>query len=97
MNITDTDEHEYEYTNYETEKESRFGVVSYQVAGGGMMNGNAYATVELKDECYYYCEYGQHPYSKLIGNRIEWSDEIYDKQNPYDSRAFDIILEKNCI
>jgi hypothetical protein len=85
------EEHEYEYTNYGTEKEPRFGTLSYQVAGGGMMNGNAYATIELKNKIYYYCEYGQYASRQAVGNKIVWSDEIYDKKNPNECRAFDII------
>ena len=40
----DESEDEYEYQNYGTQPDG-----SYMVAGGGMMNGNAYATVEKKD------------------------------------------------
>ena len=92
--IIDEEEHEYKYTNYETEKEPRFGTVSYQVAGGGMMNGNAYATIELKDEIYCYCEYGKNASRRPVGNKIVWSDEIFDKKEPYESRSFDIIDEE---
>ena len=71
---TDSDsEDEYEYQNYGTQPDG-----SYMVAGGGMMNGNAYATVEKKDGKYYYCEYGPSPYRKYIGNAIIWSDERRD-------------------
>ena len=67
------DEDEYEYENCGTQPDG-----SYMVAGGGMMNGNAYATVEKKDGKYYYCEYGPSPYRKYIGNAIIWSDERRD-------------------
>jgi len=85
------EEHEYEYENCGTEKEPLFGEVSYMVAGGGMMNGNAYATIELKEGIYYYCEYGKNASRQAVGNKIVWSDEIYDKKNPYQCRSFDII------
>lgn len=91
--MSDT-EHEYEYSNYGTEKEPRFGEVSYMVAGGGMMNGNAYATIELKKGIYYYCEYGKNASRQAVGNKIVWSDEIYDKKNPYECRSFDILDEE---
>lgn len=87
---TEDSDYEYDYCNYGTESNPRFGSVSYQVAGGGMMNGNAYATVELKDKFYWYCEYGGHPNRKKIGTNIVWSDEIYDKKNPYECRSFDV-------
>ena len=85
------EEEEWEYCNCGIEKEPRFGEMSYMVAGGGMMNGNAYATIELKDGLYYYCEYGNYPKRQSVGNEIVWSDEIYDKQNPYCSRNFNIL------
>ncbi len=87
---TEDSDYEYDYCNYGTESNPLFGSVSFQVAGGGLMNGNAYATVELKDKFYYYCEYGGHPYRKKIGTNIVWSDEIYDKKNPYECRNFDV-------
>ena len=37
-------DYEYDYCNYGTEPNPRFGSVSFQVAGGGLGNGNAYAT-----------------------------------------------------
>jgi|TARA_R110001592_G_scaffold313428_1_gene588820 hypothetical protein len=85
------EEEEYEYCNCGIEKEPIFGEISYMVAGGGMMNGNAYATIELKDGLYYYCEYGNYPKRNCVGNKIVWSDEFYDKQNPYCSRNFNIL------
>jgi hypothetical protein len=89
------EEHEYEYYNYGTEREPRFGEVSYQVAGGGLSNGNAYATVELKDGIYYYCEYGKYDYQASIGNKIVWSDEYRrGEKDPYESRSFDILDEE---
>ena len=86
------EEHEYEYYNYGTEREPRFGEVSYQVAGGGLGNGNAYATVELKDGIYYYCEYGDAASRVPVGNKIVWSDEYRrGEKDPYESRPFDIL------
>ena len=71
---TDSDsEDEYEYENYGTQPDG-----SYMVAGGGMMNGNAYATVEKINGKYYYCEYGEFANRKYIGNTIIWSDERRD-------------------
>ena len=72
------EEYEYQYTNYGIEPTPRFGTLSYQVAGGGMMNGNAYATVELKEGKYYYCEYGANPCKDLLGTTIKWDDEGYN-------------------
>ena len=66
----DDDEEEYEYYNYGTQEDG-----SFMVAGGGMMNGNAYATVENRDDKYYYCEYGKCLVNKYIGDTIDWSDE----------------------
>ncbi len=91
----DEEEHEYEYHNYGTESEPMFGEVSYQVAGGGLSNGNAYATVELKDGIYFYCEYGKHDSRVPVGNKIVWSDEYRrGEKDPYESRSFDILDEE---
>lgn len=87
---TEDSDYEYDYCNYGTESNPRFGSVSFQVAGGGLMNGNAYATIELKDGFYWYCEYGKNANKKKVGTKIVWSDEIYDKKNPYECRSFDI-------
>ena len=68
------------YANNKTESY----IVKLLVAGGGMMNGNAYAEVEAhyKNEedwnngedavDIYYCEYGKNPCRDWIG---EWDDE----------------------
>ena len=85
------EEEKWEYHNYGTEKTPAFGEISYQVAGGGLQNGNAYATIELKNGMYYYCEYGNNPKRRFEGDKIIWSDEIYDKQNPYECRNFNIL------
>ena len=65
-------EDEYEYYNYGTQPDG-----SYLVAGGhgGMMNGNAFATIERKYDKYYYCEYGRCASRKYIGDTITWSEE----------------------
>ena len=52
------------------------------VAGGGMGNGNAYAIVEIvyndaemeEVDSVWYKEFGDKPYSKRIGNEVEWVD-----------------------
>lgn len=63
-------EEEYDYYNYGTQKNG-----SFMVAGGGLMNGNAYATIIKKKKKYYYCEFGRNAYTKYIGDIIVWSDE----------------------
>ena len=81
-------EKEYEYTGYGTESSY---IVKIMVAGGGMMNGNAYAEVECHyktEEDYnndpseadeiYYCEYGKNPIRTLIGDKIVYDEEGYN-------------------
>jgi hypothetical protein len=66
----DEEEHEGEgeYTAYGASTKT---ITSYTVAGGGLMNGNAYATVEDDGEGkVYYCEYGKSPSRELIGTHI---------------------------
>ena len=82
--------HEYEYCNYGTQWR-RGDDVCYRVAGGGMMNGNAYAEVERSDYIWYYCEYGKNPSRSVIGTKIVWSNEIYRGDDPYECRNFDIL------
>ena len=76
---------EFEYTAYDVKKIYK---VIINVAGGGMMNGNAYANVEGEWHCeddyndgeegeIYYCEYGNNPVRNLIGSRIVYVDEGY--------------------
>ena len=79
--IDSESEDEYEYENYGTQPDG-----SYLVAGGGMMNGNAYATIERKNDKYYYCEYGRCASRQYIGDTITWSEE---RQND-GCRAFNI-------
>ena len=62
-----------EYYNYGTQEDG-----SVMVAGGGMMNGNAYATVEKRNDKYYYCEFGKCPFNIYIGDIIDWSEERRD-------------------
>ena len=69
----ESDEEEYEYYNYGTQEDG-----SFMVAGGGMMNGNAYATVEKRNDKYYYCEFGKCPFNIYIGDIIDWSEERRD-------------------
>jgi len=77
------EEKEYEFYDYGFNKVYK---VVIQVAGGGMMNGNAYATVEGEWACeddfnngedgeIYYCEYGSYPKKDYRGNRLIFSDE----------------------
>ena len=66
------EEEEFEYNNYNCDK--TLDVI--QVAGGGLGNGNAYATIEKQNDKYYYCEYGKNAYKKYVGNKI-----VYDKKD----------------
>jgi len=77
---SEDEEDEYEFYNY-GEKD---GVI--QVAGGGMMNGNAFATVELIDGKYWYCEYGKNAFSEYRGLEL--------KYKYIDCGGFDILEEK---
>ena len=53
------------------------------VACGGLANGNARADIEIiyKDacmeevKCVWYKEYGNNPYTKKIGDDIEWGED----------------------
>tara|TARA_R110000822_G_scaffold22921_2_gene71239 strand:+ start:1819 stop:2070 length:252 start_codon:yes stop_codon:yes gene_type:complete len=81
MTYTDTDssdEDEYEYYNYGTQEDG-----SFMIAGGGLRNGNAYATIEY-DNGYYYCEYGINPSKKYIGYNIDWSDEANETEGAFN-------------
>jgi len=69
-----TDETEWEYCNYNCDK----SLDVIMVAGGGMMNGNAYATIEKEYGKYYYCEYGQYPVKQYVGNKIIYDTEDYE-------------------
>ena len=64
----------WEYNNYNCDKSK--DVIN--VAGGGMMNGNAYANVEKIDGLYYYCEYGKNPYKECIGDTIVYNPYGYE-------------------
>tara|TARA_R110002153_G_scaffold128867_2_gene277473 strand:- start:1464 stop:1760 length:297 start_codon:yes stop_codon:yes gene_type:complete len=77
------EEYEYEFNDYGFNKVYKIVV---QVAGGGMGNGNAYATVEGEWACeddfnngedgeIYYCEYGHNPKRDYRGNRLIFNDE----------------------
>ena len=41
------------------------------------MNGNAYATIEKRDNKYYYCEYGKNPFHIYEGTELVWDSEGY--------------------
>ncbi len=86
MTSNENTETEYDFCGYGLDKEY---VVKITVSGGGMMNGNAYATVECiykSEEDYendpqdvplgiYYCEYGKNPIREYRGNTIEFADD----------------------
>jgi len=73
--MSDSDSYEeFEYTNYNCDK----SLDRINVAGGGMMNGNAYAMVERIDNKYYYVEYGPNPWREYIGNKIIYDTENYE-------------------
>ena len=97
VNDTDSEEEEeYEYglygVEYDYDEDTNKCKVIINVAGGGMMNGNAYATVEahfegeqedviLTDDTidgWEYCEYGIAPIKNKIGNYMEIDDEGYN-------------------
>jgi len=64
------EEDEYTYYNYGVQKNGAF-----LVAGGGLGNGNACATIEKKDGKYYYCEYGKYPRQSCEGNTLIWVEK----------------------
>jgi len=69
---------ENEYSNYAYEK--RDGRDVYLVAGGGMMNGNAYAEVivDKKNKSVIYQEYGQNAFSnKYPHSKLKWDSDGY--------------------
>ena len=69
---------------------SKSYIVKITVAGGGMMNGNAYAEVEAHykneddwlngedAEDIYYCEYGKNPCRDWIGTKFIWYEDNPD-------------------
>jgi hypothetical protein len=65
------------YYNYGTQENGAF-----LVAGGGLGNGNAYATIEKRFDKYYYCEYGKYAYSRYVGENLKWIEKSpYWKQD----------------
>ena len=79
------EEEEFQYSAYGVKNIYK---VIINVAGGGMMNGNAYANIEGEWETedgyndgedgeIYYCEYGNNPVKYLVGSRIVFDDEGY--------------------
>jgi hypothetical protein len=70
------EEREYEYSHCGEDKDTGEIIV----AGGGMMNGNAYATIKIVDECtVLYREYGKNAWSEVYRNsELEWCDEGYN-------------------
>jgi len=67
------DENSYEYNHYGIDKETQEIIV----AGGGLMNGNAYATIKVIDEStVLYREYGPKAWSELYtDSMLKYSDE----------------------
>jgi hypothetical protein len=76
-------EDEFEFNDYGF---STVYKVVIKVAGGGLANGNAYATVEGEwannddfnngeDGEIYYCEYGPNPVREWRGERMIYSDD----------------------
>ena len=67
------------------------------VAGGGMMNGNAYANVEIhyssadmeEIDSIWYKEFGKNPICRYIGDEVEWDDEGYTFKVKKDGRYVD--------
>lgn len=77
------EDEEYEYNAYSI---SSLYKVVMNVAGGGLMNGNAYANIEGEwkteedfnngeEGVIYYCEYGNNPIRQYKGSRIVWGEE----------------------
>ena len=77
----DLDQYDFECCGF-----SKVYKVVMNVAGGGMMNGNAYATVEGEWACeddfvngedgeIHYCEYGPNPKREWRGVRLRYSDD----------------------
>ena len=82
----DDEEEEEEEYEYNACSISKLYKVVIMVAGGGMMNGNAYANIEGEwktEEDYengedgeiYYCEYGSNPSRQCVGTRIIWGED----------------------
>ncbi len=74
---------EYEFNDYGCKKMYK---IKIQVAGGGMINGNAYATVEGEwaseedfndgdDGEIYYCEYGINPVKDYRGSQLKFNED----------------------
>jgi len=85
--LLEEDDNYETYYNYGTQKNGAF-----LVAGGGLGNGNAYATIELKCDGFYYCEYGKNACSQYEGNTLKWIEK-----SPYwneDSSGSFIIINK---
>ncbi len=69
-------EREYEYRHYGFDEETEEIIV----AGGGMMNGNAYATVKVyEDSTIRYKEYGKFSRSEFYENHyLEFDEDGYE-------------------
>jgi hypothetical protein len=76
--MSDSDsEEEYEFYDYGRDKDDKDEII---VAGGGLMNGNAYATVKQFDNGYIrYHEYGQHAFSRMYRNHyLAWNSSQFN-------------------
>lgn len=103
--MSDSDsEQEYEYYDYGRDRYDEQEII---VAGGDLMNGNAYATVKEHDNGYIsYREYGKHAFTKMYtDHEIQWGyqrcdtfrfnivESVVFRESEEDSK----VLEKNSI
>ena len=78
------EEDEWEYNNYAHSKEG--GLDHYMVAGGGMMNGNAYAEVVVDNSTNIvrYVEHGNNAFTnKYSDSKLMWCEELNPDKEPY--------------
>jgi hypothetical protein len=68
------EEYEYDYTHYGLDNETGEIIV----AGGGLGNGNAYATVLVSGDNVIYREYGNNPTRRIYrGSTLQYDEEGY--------------------
>ena len=60
---------------FTTYSSTRKAYTEHLVAGGGLPNGNAYATVEEHDDRVLYREHGSHPYEEVYEDHHLEHDE----------------------
>ena len=70
-------EQEYEYYDYGRDKDDKDEII---VAGGGMMNGNAYTTVKQLDNGFIiYSEYGKNRCCTIYRNHyLDWNGDQFN-------------------